>query len=77
LVGLRSLGGGLLGRSIHGAIAAVRLQRVKTLLVETDLPIAAIAERTGFTHVEYLCAAFRRAFGLPPGSYRREHSQLG
>jgi LacI family transcriptional regulator len=66
----------LLGRSIHGVIAGVRLQRAKQLLVETDLPLSVIAERTGFTHVEYLCAAFRKAFGLPPGSYRREHAQL-
>jgi LacI family transcriptional regulator len=52
------------------------LQRAKQLLVETDLPLTVIAERTGFTHVEYLCAAFRKAFGLPPGTYRREHAQL-
>jgi LacI family transcriptional regulator len=67
---------GLLGRSIHGVIARVRLERVKQLLVETDLPLSVIAKRTGFSHVEYLSAAFRQAFGLPPGSYRREHSEL-
>jgi LacI family transcriptional regulator len=67
---------GLLGRSIHGEIAGVRLQRAKQLLIETDLPLAAIAQRTGFSHVEYLCAAFRQATGLPPGTYRREHAQL-
>jgi LacI family transcriptional regulator len=57
-------------------IAGVRLARAKQLLVETDVSLAVIAERTGFSHVEYLCAAFRQAFGLPPGAYRREHSQL-
>jgi LacI family transcriptional regulator len=66
----------LLGRSIHGVIAGVRLQRAKQLLVETDLPLSVIAQRTGFSHVEYLCAAFRKASGFPPGTYRREHSQL-
>jgi LacI family transcriptional regulator len=66
----------VLGRSIHGVIAGVRLQRAKQLLDGTDLPLSVIAERTGFSHVEYLCAAFRQAFGLPPGTYRREHSQL-
>src|SRR5262249_34352375 len=50
----------LLGRSIHAVIAAVRLQRAKQLLVETDLSLAVIAKRTGFSHVEYLCAAFRQ-----------------
>jgi AraC-like DNA-binding protein len=33
----------LLGRSIHAVIAAVRLQRAKQLLVETDLSLAVIA----------------------------------
>jgi LacI family transcriptional regulator len=66
----------LLGRSIHGAIAGVRLQRARQLLVETDLSLAAIAERTGYAHVEYLCAAFRQAVGLPPGAYRRERTKL-
>ena len=66
----------LLGRSIHGVIAGVKLQRAKQLLDETDLPLSVIAARTGFSHVEYLCAAFRQAFGLPPGTYRREHSRL-
>jgi LacI family transcriptional regulator len=66
----------LLGRSIHAVIAGVRIDRTKQLLVETDLPLSVIAERTGFSHVEYLCAAFRQVFGLPPGAYRRGHSQL-
>jgi LacI family transcriptional regulator len=57
-------------------IAGVRLQSAKKLLVETDLPLAVIAKRAGFSHVEYLCAAFRQAVGLPPGIYRREHARL-
>jgi LacI family transcriptional regulator len=66
----------LLGKSIHAVIASVRLERAKQLLDETDLPLSVVAARTGFSHVEYLCAAFRQAYGLPPGTYRREHSQL-
>jgi LacI family transcriptional regulator len=66
----------LLGRSIHAMIAGVRLQRAKQLLVETDLPLSVIAKRAGFSHVEYLCAAFRQATGRPPGTYRREHAQI-
>ena len=65
----------LLGRSIHGMIAGVRLQHAKRLLLETDLTLSAIAQRTGFSHVEYLCAAFRQATGVPPGTYRREHAR--
>ena len=66
----------LLGRSIHALIAGVRLERAKQLLDATDLPLSVVAARTGFTHVEYLCAAFRQTFGLPPGTYRRENSRV-
>jgi LacI family transcriptional regulator len=65
----------MLGRSIHRAIAGVRLERTKQLLVETDLPLAAIAQKTGFLHVEYLCSAFRQSVGLPPGTYRKEQER--
>jgi LacI family transcriptional regulator len=65
----------LLGKTVHAVIAGVRLQRAKQLLVETDLTLAVIAKRTGFSHVEYLSAAFRQATGLPPGAYRRKHSR--
>ncbi len=61
------------GRTIHDAIAGVRLQRVKQLLIETDLPLSAIAARAGFSHVEYMSTAFRQATGSAPGAYRREH----
>jgi LacI family transcriptional regulator len=66
----------LLGRSIHAMIASVRLERAKQLLLETDLPLAVIAKRAGYTHGEYLCSAFRQATGFPPGTYRREHAPL-
>ena len=54
-------------------ILRVRLNRVKQLLVETDLPLEAIAERSGFPHVEYLSVAFRREVGLPPSRFRIRH----
>lgn len=60
----------LLGRTPHEEILRVRLARVKQLLVETDLPLEAIAERTAFTHVEYLSVAFRREIGIPPSQFR-------
>lgn len=60
----------LLGRSPHAQILSVRLERVKRLLSETDLPLAAIADRTGFRHVEYLSVAFKRQTGMTASDYR-------
>lgn len=62
----------LLGRTPHAEITRLRIERVKRLLVETDLPLAAIAERTGYRHVEYLTVAFRNIVGVPPSVFRQE-----
>ncbi|RXK56336.1 DNA-binding transcriptional regulator [Oleiharenicola lentus] len=63
----------LLGHTPHEHILRTRLARVRAMLVETDLPVALIAERTGFEHTEYLSVAFRRETGLTPSAYRQRH----
>ena len=60
----------LVGRTLHQEILHVQLNRVKRLLLETDLPLAQIAERAGFKHVEYLSVAFKREVGMPPSGFR-------
>ena len=60
----------LLGRTPHEQILQVRLDRVKQLLAETDLPLSRVAERTGFVHVEYLSVVFKRTFEITPSRYR-------
>jgi LacI family transcriptional regulator len=66
-----------LGRTIHDAIAGVRLRRVKQLLVETDLSYEALAERAGFSSRAYMSTAFRRGTGATLAAYRREHGRQG
>jgi LacI family transcriptional regulator len=61
------------GRTPHDHILNVRIERVKSMLATTDLPLALIAERTGFEHVEYLSVAFKRATGDTPSRYRSRH----
>jgi LacI family transcriptional regulator len=61
----------LLGRTPREEILNVRLARVKQLLAETDVPLYAIAERTGFEHVEYLSVVFRRETGGTPSAFRQ------
>jgi LacI family transcriptional regulator len=61
-----------LGRTPHDEILRLKLERVKQLLLETELSIAAIAERAGFEHSEYLSATFKQHFGQSPSVYRRQ-----
>jgi LacI family transcriptional regulator len=63
-----------IGRTPHEEITRIRMERVKTLLLETDLPLAAIAKRTGFNYIEYLNEAFKKWVGTTPGKYRKEAS---
>jgi LacI family transcriptional regulator len=60
----------LLGHTPREEILHVRLNRVKQLLAETDLPLYLVAERTGFEHVEYLSVLFKRETGRTPSAFR-------
>ncbi len=62
----------ILGRTPKAEIVRVRLQRVMELLAQTDLSLAAIAERTGFKYPEYLSGLFKQKTGLSPGEYRSQ-----
>lgn len=64
----------VLGRTPHQEILRVKLERVKRLLGETNLPLKAIARRTGFSSEDYLSVAFKRAENVPPGEYRARHA---
>ncbi|MFE7503785.1 AraC family transcriptional regulator [Promicromonospora sp. NPDC057488] len=48
-----------------------RLERGASLLRETDAPLAAIARQVGYSTEFAFSAAFRREYGVPPGSFRR------
>jgi LacI family transcriptional regulator len=61
----------LLGRSPHEELVRLRVERVKELLAETDLPLKTIARKVGVRHVEYISVMFRRATGLTTSDYRR------
>jgi LacI family transcriptional regulator len=60
-------------RAPYEEILHQRLQRAKELLAGTDLPVADIAERAGFTSPEYLSAAFKRQAGMNPRAYRTQN----
>lgn len=64
----------VLGHTIHQEIDRVRIERAKTLLAETSLPIKQIAQQAGFQTVQYLTRTFRRLTGDTPAAFRRRYS---
>jgi LacI family transcriptional regulator len=64
-----------IGRTLHDEILRVRLERMKQLLTETEMPLARIAELAGFHHTEYATVFFRRETGEPPSRYRQQRQR--
>lgn len=61
------------GRSILEEILAVRLEKVKTLLKDCQMPIAAISDACGFSSLNDLDRVFKRAEGCSPLGYRKQN----
>lgn len=57
-------------------LGAIRLHAVVALLRETDCTIAEIAENTGFYDAAHLICFFKRHFGVTPGTFRNNRSEL-
>ena len=60
-----------IGRSPHHEIARIRLERARRMLAESELPIADVARRCGYSTVDYFSAAFKRTEGVSPSEFRR------
>jgi len=58
------------GRTPGAWLIEQRLDRAAELLATTADPLAAIATACGFADANYFGKAFRRVYGLTPGSYR-------
>lgn len=61
------------GRGIHEHTMRERIDRVKTLLLETNLPMERVADESGFNYAAHMTHAFRKATGDTPSAYRRTH----
>lgn len=59
------------GDSVMGHLAKVRLGRAAGYLTTGSLSLDAIARRTGYASGASLSKAFKREFGVSPGTYRR------
>ena len=52
-------------------IKAPNLEKAKELLCTTNMKVAQVSEKTGFTNVSYFCRSFREYYGSSPESYRK------
>ncbi|WP_199511333.1 AraC family transcriptional regulator [Nucisporomicrobium flavum] len=61
----------LVGKPPMAYVTGWRLTAAARLLRETRDPLAAIAQRVGYSTEFTFASAFRREYGLPPGRFRR------
>lgn len=52
-----------------------RLEQAKLLLLKTEMPIAAIAERIGFESTAYFSRRFTQQIGISPLRFRKRYSR--
>jgi AraC family transcriptional regulator len=62
------------GASPHQFIVFKRIDRARSMLNATELPVAQIALECGFSNQSHFTAAFHRATGVTPAHFRRSCS---
>ena len=61
-----------LGKTFREALREIRIEKAKSLITATPLPISEIAEYCGFRSPQRLNEAFRRLYGTSPRVYRKK-----
>lgn len=57
-------------------LTELRINKVRQWLAETDLSIAELAQRAGYSDQSALTRVMRRVTGLTPGAYRKQRQEL-
>ena len=64
----------VLGRTVHGEIQRVRVERAKRLLVSTESTFRQIARQCGFCSAQHMSTRIRQATGHTPRQYRQRYA---
>ena len=62
------------GETLSNYIAEHKLRVARELLISTDMDVAQIGERLGYTHPSSFIRMFHKVEGITPAQYREEHS---
>ncbi len=60
------------GETIMEYTTRKRMERAKNLLLSSKEPLSPIAQKCGFSDVEYFSRTFKKFFSLSPGEWRRQ-----
>lgn len=57
-------------QSIYSFLSNQRLEQAHQALCKTNIPMKTLAHRIGYSHVNHFITAFKKKFGVTPGSIR-------
>jgi AraC-like DNA-binding protein len=60
------------GSGVFETLLKARMQKARSLLLETDKPIKEVASLIGYERLTSFITAFRKHFGYTPASLRRK-----
>lgn len=61
------------GESVHSFISNQRLERAYQALVNSSIPTKVLADKIGYSHVNHFISAFKKKYGITPGSIRQKY----
>lgn len=64
----------LTGQSAGKFIRSIRLAKAKTLLLDPEQTITAVAYDTGFRDTDYFFRVFKQVFDMTPGEFRKDNA---
>ena len=59
-------------QSIYSFLSNQRLDQAYQALLDTDVPMKTLAHKIGYSHVNHFITAFKKKFGVTPGSIRNQ-----
>ena len=61
------------GTSVHKFLNKMRVRHAETLLLDSQLPVSAVASESGFATGQHFARIFKQVNGLQPLEFRRRH----
>ncbi|ATA54034.1 AraC family transcriptional regulator [Variovorax boronicumulans] len=59
------------GQAVHAYVVHRRVDRARSLLLNSEMPASLVALESGFSHQSHMARCMRRVLGLTPGEVRR------
>jgi AraC-like DNA-binding protein len=62
------------GVTLYKYIQRVRIAKAKALLIDTNKPVKAIADASGFPNDSHFCKVFKKWTTISPADFRLQHA---